>query len=665
MSSPTTTEELLDLKLLPAWVTEPPRLNEYSHFEGEDERSFERGGQRPGGNRDRERRAPRSRDPRAPQSRDSRGPQSREQRPRRPGGPDRSGGRRPSEAPRGREEHREREVVKPIAVNVRFLPHPPPFNSVIAQIKSGSVAYSVFALARLFLEKPERYDVKLTVAEDHPLFQLGEHGAVASDRTILESGAFASARDDFYTVEVIQSEPLKGNFTNVARCRLSGTLLGPTNHHNYQPQLRSLYEARFSRRMSFFDYQKQVDIVSDPAVVEEWKEQARNVTTYTAKTGEPPATFTNPAEVERDFRKNHLPGLLRSATELTIGGVISRRLPDRALGRAIEDAWVVETRSPSKMMQELSAGLRHAGLNIFRHRRGMLFVSPIRARVFSHESAGVSASINAILQKVTASPGVNLKQLADQLAPAGAEPADHERARLSLASDLHWLVSEGYVIEFNDGSLDLPKAKLAPTTGEKPAGATDAIRDESTSTKPVKEKLPASETVEKTPVSVTAVQSVEADSSQVTAEPVNEKLPVDEAVEKTPESVTAVQSVEVDSSEVAVEPVNEKSPVDEAVEKTPESVTAVQSVEVDSSAVAMELVKEKLPVDEPVEKTEESLTALQPVEVDSNEAAMEPGKKADPVPEKSPEATESADSPERNAVVKSPEATVVGESPDL
>ena len=474
MSSPTPTEDLLDLKMLPAWVNEPARPNDYANFEGEDSGSDERGGRRPP-------QRSRDRDRRAPQSRETRGPQSREQRPRRPR-PDRPGTARPDENHRGRDDRRERPTVQPIAVTVRFIPYLPAFNSVIAQIKSGSVAYSVFALARLFLEKPERYDVQLTTPEDRPLFQLGENGAVASDRIILEAGAFTSARDDFYTVEVTQSEPLKGNFTNVARCRLSGTLLGPTNHHNYQPQLRNLYETRFSRRMSFVDYQKQIEIASDPAVVEEWKEQARNVTTYTAKTGEPPLTFTNAAEVERHFRQNHLPGLLRSASELAIGGVMSRRLPDRALGRAIEDAWSSETRSPSKMMQELSAGLRQAGLNIFRHRRGMLFVSPIRARVFSHESAGVSASINAILEKVASTPGIGRKQLADQLAPAGAEPADLERAKLTLASDLHWLVSEGYVIEFNDGSLDLPRTKppVAPAAEEKPAGAIEVKPTEPT-----------------------------------------------------------------------------------------------------------------------------------------------------------------------------------------
>lgn len=547
MSAPTTTEDLLDLKLLPAWVNEPARPNDYANFEGEDPGSEDRGGRRP-------RERGRDRDRRAPQSREPRGPQSREQRSRRPR-PDRPGvDRRDDRAP-GRDDRREREPAPPpLAVAVRFIPHAPAFNSVVTQIKSGSVAYSVFALARLFLEKPERYDVQLATAEDRPLFQLGENGAAASDRQILETSAFASVRDDFYAVEVTQSEPLKGNFTNVARCRLSGTLLGPTNHHNYQPQLRTLYEARFSRRMSFTDYQKQIEIVSDPAVVEEWKEQARNVTTFTAKAGEPPLMFTNAAEVERHFRQHHLPGLVRSASELTIDGVTSRRLQDRRLGRAIEDAWSSETRSPSKMMQELSAGLRQAALNIFRHRRGMLFVSPIRTRVFSHESAGVSASINSILEKVSATPGINRKQLAEQVAPAGAEPADLERSKLALASDLHWLVSEGYVIEFNDGSLDLPRTKppAAPAAEEKPAEAV--------------ENKPAEPTSE-----VQAVEAEPAAAFEAGQQPAAEAQPVDETsgeagVATAEETLVATVSAE---PEQAIQPAPEETPEDVATADKP------------------------------------------------------------------------------------------------
>ena len=467
MASPAPNEDLLDLRMLPSWANEPVRPNEYAHFEGDD---TDPSRQRP----DRPRRPSRDRQDRRRPDRSDRSKErpSRDNRSRPPRDPKRQSG--PPRAARP-----EAPPLEPLAVDVRFLPHQRAFENVIAQIKSSSVAYSVFALARLFLEKPERYDVRLTVPEGSPLFQLGENGPVAADRRILEGSAFANARDDFYTVEVTQTEPIKGNFTNVARCRLSGTLLGPTNHHAYQPQLRNLYETRFSRRMSFADYQRQVEVVSDPAVVEQWKEQARNVTTYQVKNAEPPLSFPSSAEAERHFRQNYLPALLREANELTISGVHSRTVPDRRLGRAIENAWVQETRSPAKMMQELAAGLRHAGLNIFRHRRGMLFVSSVRARVFGHERAGVSASINAILEKVAATPGINRKQLAEQLAVTDADATAAERAKMTLAHDLHWLIREGYVIEFNDGTLDLPRAK-APQPEKAVQPAEEKAADEKT-----------------------------------------------------------------------------------------------------------------------------------------------------------------------------------------
>jgi hypothetical protein len=432
MSAPST--DLLDLRLLPAWVKESPGPNEYAEFAGEEMDAPPRRDRRP---------SDRRRGPARP--------------PRREQG-NKRGHPRFTHREGNREERRPPVVP---AVLVRFLPQPTSLENVIAQIKSGSVAYSLFALARLFLEKPERYIVRLRAPEQAELYQLGEHGPVAMDRRLLEASAFDLTKEDFYKIDVVQSDPIKGNFTNVARCRASGMLLGPTNHHSYQAQLRNLYEQRFSRRLSFSNYQRQIEIVNDPAVVEQWKEQARNVTTYTTTREEPPITFNNATEAERHFRQNYLPELVRAAPEWTIGGVLSRRLLDRGLSRAIENAWAHETRSPSGMMQELAGSLRQAGLNIFRHRRGMLFVSPTRLRSFKHELASVSPSIASILETVTAMPRIHRKELADKLIAAAPENTDVERLKLSLAADLKWLISSGYVIEFNDGSLDLPRVKTS------------------------------------------------------------------------------------------------------------------------------------------------------------------------------------------------------------
>jgi hypothetical protein len=110
------------------------------------------------------------------------------------------------------------------------------------------------------------------------------------------------------------------------------------------------------------------------------------------------------------------------------------------------------------MMQEFVGRFRESGPHIFRHRRGMLFVSPIRIRVFVHEQAGVSPSVNAILKALAVTPGISRKQLFETLT-GDTMMENAEGRRLALASDLRWLINEGYVIEFNDGSLDLPRAK--------------------------------------------------------------------------------------------------------------------------------------------------------------------------------------------------------------
>jgi hypothetical protein len=446
--------DLLDLKLLPAWVKEPGAKSQHDHYTGEKAPVESRSRDSIGTHKDRKFRSRERRQDRQP-------PKSKPDR-RQHGRMSKKGGARHRDSDRANIRRSPDRVAqappKPFEGTIRFLPRQSVFENVVAQIKSGSVAYSLFVLAGLFLEKPGRYEVRLTAKAEALLYQLGEDGGISVDREFLERNAFRFAQRDFYQVNVVESDPIKGNFSNVARCRLSGVLLGPTNHHAYQPQLRSLYEQRFSRRMSFADYQRQIEIVSDPAVVERWKEEARKITTFATVREQTPLTFSSAAEAERHFRSHYFPELIRNVGDITIGGTSSRSLPDRILNRAIEQAWVRETRSPSNIMQELASRFRQNGLHIFRHRRGMLFVSPIRVRAFVHEHAGVSPLVNAILEAVSATAGINRKQLFETLTDNGTSE-EVEPRRLALASDLRWLISEGYVIEFNDGSLDRPRMK--------------------------------------------------------------------------------------------------------------------------------------------------------------------------------------------------------------
>jgi hypothetical protein len=456
-------DELVDLKMLPAWVSEPPPGERYAKHAGEDRE-------------DRRSRDRRPRDPHRPDRkglrRDFGAAPSKQTQPQRPRQHDR---KPPHARDRHRKDRHHRPTKRPTPekslppIAVKFLPRTAAFENVVEQIKSSAVAYSLFALARLFLEKATRHDVQLTAPEGVSLFQLGEHAAVSVDRPFLERNAFRATQSDFYKIDITETEPIKGNFNNVARDRLSGTLLGPTNHHDYQRRLRNLYEQRFSRRMSFGDYQRQIQIVTDLAEIEKWKEDARKVTTFTTLREEPPQTFSSAAEAEKHFNQHYLPSLARSISEVTIDGPTSRRLHDRVLNKVIENEWTRETRSPSQMMQELAARFREAGLHIFRHRRGMLFVSSIYPRAFTNQQTAVSSQVRTIVDAIVAQPRIGRKELADKLI-VDLTNEEAERAKMALASDLLWLISAGRVIEFNDGSLDLPRTKAKPKEeGEAPA----------------------------------------------------------------------------------------------------------------------------------------------------------------------------------------------------
>src|SRR5438270_13734412 len=110
------------------------------------------------------------------------------------------------------------------------------------------------------------------------------------------------------------------------------------------------------------------------------------------------------------------------------------------------------------MMQELAARFREAGLHVFRHRRGMLFVSSIYPRPFKHDASGVSPQVRAILESVGTSPRIGRKELADKLI-AGLTGEESERVKMVVDSDLRWLIYEGYGIELNDDIRYVRSAK--------------------------------------------------------------------------------------------------------------------------------------------------------------------------------------------------------------
>ena len=358
-------------------------------------------------------------------------------------------------------------------MKVEFFPEPIAAAGIAKQIYSSGRACAVFGTAKLFLDRPERHLVRISSSDPAtPLFQIGD-GPVSFDRATAERNAFLHARDQYYVAETVQGEPIKGNFTNVARCRATGTLLGPTNHHGYQPALRKLYEEHFSRQMSFQDFQQhEIAIVSDEQTVADWKEQARSSTTYATTQEAEPVTFKTLFDAEQHFKKTYLPQLLKTGLTLECSGHASRAAADRHVAGAVRAAWEAESRFPEQLVSALCRYFDEAGLTFFKHRKRMLFVCANKPQ--RHPADQVfSDGIAAILQTLETAPRMKRPQLAAKILGEPQDTPEFTARKAQLASDLHYLLHAGHVIEFADGSLELPlDPRAKPEPEQKPARKT-------------------------------------------------------------------------------------------------------------------------------------------------------------------------------------------------
>src|SRR6202035_5797459 len=226
---------------------------------------------------------------------------------------------------------------------------------------------------------------------------------------------------------------------------------------------RSLYEQRFNRRMSFDDYRRTIEITSNPQIVEQWKEEARKVVTFRTKDDQNPIVFENPSAVEQHFRTNHLPGLIRPCLATELSGETARHLPDRGIIAAIRKARDRENRFPAQIAGALRHGLNQAGLHVFKHKKRILYISTVRPQLFDANQASVSTGLSVVLSTIKSYPKISRKQLAEKalsklIGEKSTEESspEYQQAKTTLATDLIWLAKAGHVIEFADGTLDLP-----------------------------------------------------------------------------------------------------------------------------------------------------------------------------------------------------------------
>jgi hypothetical protein len=501
----------LDLEklFLPAWAQEPASAKHYATYEGGEGRPERR--DRRGPRPPRREGAPgeqRGRGPRLGGGGDRRGPQRRDGDRGRPQGQ----GRRDFDRGQPREQ---RETPPPLPeVNIALTPDEKGVESLARQIRVTARAFPLFDIARLILQKPDRYSVLFSVKKDaegkiiQPLF------LCALDDTLWVSEEEAVAHvlnkhfATFYQSERTATEPPKGKYTFVAQCGMSGVILGPPNYHDYQNQLRKLHAERFSR-MPFDMFKSRVKIVSDEAVVKKWVEDRSWKTEYVALNLPEPVRLESREAVEKHFRETHKENIITQVETRKLSGTAARNLRSPGLTWLVRQAWEDQKRFPLQLATTLSQQFAGHGLQFFKVNKTVTHVSVARPHFLDLELTPVSEGVKRIVDFVNAHARTTRRKLMEALAPAPAaptvipvapegteaaaqppRPAEPSAEQTAVISDLHWLIHQGHVIEFADGRLETAKKPLPkppkqekkreqPAT-EAPAGTEAAVTETET-----------------------------------------------------------------------------------------------------------------------------------------------------------------------------------------
>ena len=392
---------------------------------------------------------------------------------------------------------------EPAPFEVRFLPDHRALGLVAKKVQSSRRAMPLRDLVALFFKNPASVLVRVEFDEAHKesrFHQCTACGWFARSPEELLAHQLTAHFADRFEERVVEVEPPKGKYATVARCGVTGRLLGPPNDHGYARSILEAMRDPACAGLSEAEYRARIELVSDPALVEEWRASQAKKTVYVWKAAEKPAAKTRaesaeapapaeetpaesaeapapavetPAEsaeapvpvaptapafdreeAEARFRAEIAPAMTRVSRSAVASFTVVDALSDRYVQGEIRRAWEREKKShvPS-LFFAVRGGLKGCHLTLFRASDPARtdFVTP-RAPTPLDAATAVPA-LRAVLEFVAAHPGCSRSELLAALAPDGTD----EAAKAETLKQFAFAVDRGHLVAYANGTLAMPE----------------------------------------------------------------------------------------------------------------------------------------------------------------------------------------------------------------
>lgn len=382
------------------------------------------------------------------------------------------------------------------SMDVQIFPEDAPFAKLSEIIKSSKRTYQLFDIAQLILEKRERMVILAKNLPDSdnivkPLFCAQPMNIPFEDEQSAKNAALNYYFDEMFVAEQIEAEPPKGSFTVVNKCSLTGDFLGAPNWHKYNENVREYHKNKFPK-MSFEAFSQTIESAKGEENINAWLEQMKTRTIYKLKNlpeGEESPVFETSDAAKTYIAQTKEGELVKVYEQVRMNASNIEKMPFGRIRRNFEETIKKEKRFPIATANNMRGKLRRCGFAVYkRGSKGYAFVSLIK-RKFLYEGDMLADAPQKIFDfllmnpaiKISEAPykflGIDLPEIkqpeqssstevnqTEQNDVAPVEISEEQKQLLTtFLSELNWLISEGYVVEYSDSTLQanpyLPKPK--------------------------------------------------------------------------------------------------------------------------------------------------------------------------------------------------------------
>src|SRR5690625_2273149 len=364
-------------------------------------------------------------------------------------------------------------LLREYPFEIQLFPDEPVLETLTKAMRQSIRTYELFEVARLILEKNDRFHVSFRFKQDPgtKLFQAVPDGVPFTSEEAAVDHVVRTHLDRFFEIEEVDAEPPKGNFQFIARCTLTGDFLGPPNYHRYQTTLLQYHQEHFPE-MPIENFRASIETVADEEEIEKWMQSMTKQNRYKIIGEE---TILETPEDARAYLLQHKKNeVVRATKNVRFLGKELDKITDPAIRPYLLAYIDYQRRFPLDTANSLRGRLRRQHFFIYKKgSRGISYVCAAK-RQYRRPDQVFSETIGDLIRFLEKNELIYAKDLSEKMlgiptpaAESDTKPTAEEEEKLKrLHLDLRWLVSEGYVTEYSDGRLLVHPVSELPTRTE-------------------------------------------------------------------------------------------------------------------------------------------------------------------------------------------------------